>query len=418
MFRCIASDNFPPFKDLRLELPPVESCPEGLAEVHLFTGVNGTGKTRLLSVLAGMLGNPNPLTRRLKGGTGNIAVWGTDEYPATVGKESFGTCLGGNTTNLIWERGGPLHHWADQVPAFAYSGTAYVSDAAISVMAEIPRPDRVSCLSFVRPENDSQGLLQAITNLKLQAAMDSMNEAGVAAGGTRATRIIKALETTIQEITGHRFLFHVTTYPKTNLMVRWAGAELSFDVLPDGLRSLIGWLIHAVVMIDVWLQGKGDPMQTEAVFLLDEIESSLHPAWQRRVLPAFQRLFPKSQIFVATHSPFLIASLNHGWIHPLTMNSDGSVKVEQPVAASEGDSYITVVEDIMGLREWFDPETEKLLVQFREKRDAAYRGDAAAQTEVREIASSIGKRSMELDYMMGKEMSQMDRQLAKASAGK
>ena len=245
-----------------------------------------------------------------------------------------------------------------------------------------------------------------------------MNETGEAAGGTRATRIIKALETTIQEITGHRFLFHVTTYPKTNLMVRWAGAELSFDVLPDGLRSLIGWLIHAVVMMDVWLQGKGDPMQTEAVFLLDEIESSLHPAWQRRVLPAFQRLFPKSQIFVATHSPFLIASLNHGWIHPLTMSSDGSVKVEQPVAASEGDSYITVVEDIMGLREWFDPETEKLLVQFRAKRDAAYRGDGAAQTEAREIAGSIGKRSMELDYMMGKEMSQMDRQLAKASAGK
>jgi energy-coupling factor transporter ATP-binding protein EcfA2 len=418
MFRCIASDNFPPFKEIRLELPPVENCPAGLAEVHLFTGVNGTGKTRLLSVLAGMLGNPNPLRRRLKGITENVVVWGTNKESSKVKKEEFGTSFGGNSSDLNWTRGGPLHQWAEKVPAFAYSGTAYVSDAAISVMAEIPRPDRVSCLSFVRPENDSQGLLQAITNLKLQAAMDTMNETGDDAGGTRATRIIKALETTIQEITGHKFLFHVTTYPKTNLMVRWAGAELSFDVLPDGLRSLIGWLIHAVVMMDVWLQGKGDPMQTEAVFLLDEIESSLHPAWQRRVLPAFQRLFPKSQIFVATHSPFLIASLNHGWIHPLTMSPDGSVKVEQPVKATEGDSYVSVVEDIMGLKEWYDPETEQLLTEFRTMRDAAYNGHPASLAEARKIAGIIGKRSMELDYMMGKELSQMDRQFAKASAGK
>jgi predicted ATP-binding protein involved in virulence len=83
----------------------------------------------------------------------------------------------------------------------------------------------------------------------------------------------------------------------------------------DGLRGIIGWLVHALVMIDVWLQGKADPTNTEAVFLLDEIESHLHPAWQRKILPAFQRLFPKSQIFVATHSPFVISSLNHGWIH-------------------------------------------------------------------------------------------------------
>ena len=248
--------------------------------------------------------------------------------------------------------------------------------------------------------------------------MDAKSAPDSGTGGTRATRIIKALETTIQQITGHKFLFHVTTYPKTTLTVRWAGAELSFDVLPDGLRSLIGWLVHAVVMMDVSLEGEGDPMQTEAVFLLDEIESSLHPAWQRRVLPAFQRLFPKCQIFVATHSPFLIASLNHGWIHPLTMNADGSVTVEPPVAASEGDSYISVVEDIMGLKEWYDPETERLLADFRVKRDAAYKGNESAQAEAREVATRIGKRSMELAYMMGKEMSQMDRQLAKASAGK
>ena len=144
-----------------------------------------------------------------------------------------------------------MHNWAEGVPAFAYSGTAYVSDAPISVMADLPKPNRDFCLSFIRAEDHSKGLLQAITNLKLQAAMDSMNETSDATRHTPATRIVKALESTISQITGFKFLFHVTTYPTTNLLVRWAGTELAFDVLPDGLRSLIGWLVHAVVMMDV-----------------------------------------------------------------------------------------------------------------------------------------------------------------------
>ncbi len=417
MFRAIASDTFPPFGNLLIKLPPVENRPEDLAEVHLFTGVNGTGKTRLLSVLAAMLGHSQPMQKRLKGIEKEFYVFGTDQFPPPQERQEWPRMVA-RSSGLDWQIGGPIHEWCQTVPAFAYSGIAYVADTPISVMADVPRPDRGFCLSFIRPEDHSNGLLQAITNLKLQAAMDSMNETGETASGTRATRIVKALESTIQTITGYKFLFHVTTYPKTNLQVRWAGTELSFDVLPDGLRSLIGWLAHAVVMMDVWLQGKGDPMQTEAVFLLDEIESPLHPAWQRRVLPAFQRLFPKAQIFVATHSPFLIASLNHGWIHPLTMGADGKVKVEEPTPASEGDSYVSVVEDIMGLKEWYDPETEQLLADFRAKRDAAYHGDAAAQATARVLADKIGKRSMELDYMMGRELSQMDRQLSKASAAK
>ena len=163
--------------------------------------------------------------------------------------------------------------------------------------------------------------------------------------------------------------------------------------------------------MNVWLQGKEDPVQAKAVFLLDEIECHLHPAWQRKILPAFQRLFPKSQIFVATHSPFVIASLNHGWIHRLVQDSSGKVTIHQPIAASQGDSYISVVEDIMGLKEMYDPETEELLTRFRGFRDAAYAGDKESCIKAQELAAEIGKRSMELDYMMGREISQMKRQI-------
>lgn len=281
-------------------------------------------------------------------------------------------------------------------------------------MADVPKPNRQECLSFIRPEAQSKPLLQAITNLKLQSAMDSMSDPS-GSPLTRSTRIIGAIEKTLSDITGFKFKFQVTSYPNVSIGVFWGNRSLPFNLLPDGLRSIIGWLVHAVVMMDTWLQGKGDPMETEAVFLLDEIESHLHPAWQRKILPAFQRLFPKSQIFIATHSPFLIASLNHGWIHQLTMEPDGAVTIQEPKAASAGDSYISVVEDIMGVKEWYDPESEKLLAEFRELRDQAYHGDVSAQAKARVKAGEIGKRSMELDYLMGKELKQMDHQLSKTN---
>ena len=53
MFRALASDNFPPFGKLNLQFLEVKNKPADLAEVHLFTGVNGTGKTRLLTVPGG-----------------------------------------------------------------------------------------------------------------------------------------------------------------------------------------------------------------------------------------------------------------------------------------------------------------------------------------------------------------------------
>jgi hypothetical protein len=418
MFRAIAFESFPPFGNLRLELPPVEEKPAELAEVHLFTGVNGTGKTRLLSVLAAMLDSPEPLKKRLKGFEGMITIYGTDQFPIPGPHARWGNRLSAGSGGVGWNQEGELHSWGSRVPAFAYSGTAYVVDAPIAVMAAVAKPQREDCLCFVRPEGHSKQLLQAITNLKLQAAMDLMNQTSEGVNPTRPTRIVKALESTLSAITGRTFLFEVTTYPNLSLGVKWGGTKLSFDLLPDGLRSIIGWLVHAVVMTDAWLQGKGDPTESEAVFLLDDIEGPLHPAWQRRILPAFQRLFPKAQMFVATHSPFVIASLNHGWIHPLTVDAGGNAGAEKAIPASKGDSYVSVVEDIMGLKEWYDPETEKLLAEFREQREAAYRGDAGAQAKARQLAGHIGARSMELDYMMGRELSQMDRQLAKSSAAK
>jgi energy-coupling factor transporter ATP-binding protein EcfA2 len=407
MFRVLEVTNFPPFGTLKITFPPVTNKPADLGEVHLLTGVNGTGKTRILSVLAAVLGNAEPLRKRLVDkGTLTIAIGEQADVPP-AGWPGVMT-VGPNA--IQWTRQHPPVQWKDKIAAFAYSGTAYVADMPVVAIAALNPQKRHDLLSFAKPLEQSKDLLQGITNLKVQAAMDSQSSEQHAAG-SRAVRLVQALENTISKITGTSFRFHVTPYPKVSLQVHWGDANLPFSVLPDGLRSIIGWMVHAVVMMDVSLQGQGDPMTTPAIFLIDEIETNLHPAWQRRILPAFQKLFPRSQIISATHSPFVISSLNHGWIHPFKLLPDGTARVEEIVPASEGDSYLTVLEDIMDLKELYDPETEQLLAKFRQERNAAYHGNEGARDRARQLGLQIGKRSDELQFMMGRELNQMERQL-------
>lgn len=418
MFRGIASKSFPPFGEFRLLLPPVPDKPADLAEVHLLTGVNGTGKTRLLAVMAAMLGHHDPLCSRLRDTDKptNFQLSSVPHPPSNLSGSEWALHFDGRKGGVGRSGVGALNQWILECPAFAYSGVPYVSDAPISVMADMPKPNRADCLSFDRPEAQSRELLQAISNLKVQAAMDVMNGSQRDAPPSHAGQIARAMEGAIAQIAGMPFSFQITSYPKAALEVSWAGSKLPVDLLPDGLRSIIGWLVHALVMTDAWLQGEGTPMETEAVFLLDEIESHLHPAWQRRILPAFQRLFPKSQIIIATHSPFVISSLNHGWIHPITLQDDGRAVIQEPVKASEGDSYVSVLEDVMGVKEWYDTETEDLLRRFREQREAAYGGNSEARTKAETLAETISHRSQELGFMMGRELSQMERQLAAVPA--
>ncbi|MDR0534734.1 MAG: ATP-binding protein [Verrucomicrobiales bacterium] len=405
MFRQLEIKDFSPFQDQTIHFPEKTKEAEDLAEIHILTGINGTGKTRLLSILAAVLGEDAHLIKRLTKATETVLIEVNSPGNSITSRDGRGYYL---------QIHGDFASSSQNIPAFSYNGAAYVQDAKIGLMSASQIPNPKINLSFSRPPDQSQELLQSIANLKIRAAMENLN-----AGSTttielpRAVRLIKRLESTLSSITGQNLTFHIESYGEPNIMVNWGNNEkLLFSLLPDGLRSIIGWLAHAVVMMDATLQGKEDPIDSSAIFLLDEIESHLHPSWQRKILPAFQKLFPKAQIFVATHSPFVISSINHGWIHCLVNENEG-VFVKNAIPASRGDSYMSVLEDIMGLNELqsYDPETEQLLIQFKKYRDDAYNGNTDSYKSAHELALQIAERGNELRFMMGCEIAQMKKRL-------
>ena len=52
--------------------------------------------------------------------------------------------------------------------------------------------------------------------------------------------------------------------------------------------------------------------QTPGLVLIDELDAHLHPRWQRRVVDDLKNTFPGIQFVCASHSPFVIQSLEQG----------------------------------------------------------------------------------------------------------
>jgi energy-coupling factor transporter ATP-binding protein EcfA2 len=398
--------NFAPFADGEVDFPSVNGA-EGLAEVHLFTGENGTGKTRVLAALMGALGNLNPLQDRVRQDSGaEIEVFGKGSGK-TILSSLEGSWAYRKGTEDLKKPSFPIQR--DDAFALAGTGIALLEDTKVSAGAEIKAARIHESLNLNGPVGGS-GILQRLMNMRMQVALE--RDANSSATPGRMTECLTRLEKAIANITGRPFSILVKPGREIRLMAKWGDVELFFSELPDGLRSLLNWLAGWVILQAEHYYSSAYPLNDNVILILDEPENHLHPAWQRRVLPAVQKLFPKAQIFVVTHSPFVVSSLNEGWIHKFTRSPQGEVQIEPAKEASRGDSYMTAVQDILDLSEWFDPDTEKELAEFDHLLDKAYANNGSSVEAMRAKANKLAKRSLEVTNLVMGMVAQFDRTAA------
>lgn len=99
---------------------------------------------------------------------------------------------------------------------------------------------------------------------------------------------------------------------KFALVVQKAGQELKLTQLSSGERSLILLVADIARRAAILNPHLDDPLQSEGVVLIDEIELHLHPKWQRAVIPALSETFPNIQFIIATHSPQVLSQVENG----------------------------------------------------------------------------------------------------------
>lgn len=69
--------------------------------------------------------------------------------------------------------------------------------------------------------------------------------------------------------------------------------------------------------------------EIKGLLLIDEAENHLHPKWQKVFLQNIQKLFPKLQIIVSTHSPFIVSSVSNCKVFVCKSKIDYSVVEEE-----------------------------------------------------------------------------------------
>ena len=88
-----------------------------------------------------------------------------------------------------------------------------------------------------------------------------------------------------------------------------------------------------------------DPLASEAIVLIDEIELHLHPSWQQRILTDLTRTFPNAQFIVSTHSPQVLTTLHPEQI--VTLSREGgrivACRAAEPTYGAEAGDVLNVV---------------------------------------------------------------------------
>jgi len=149
------------------------------------------------------------------------------------------------------------------------------------------------------------------------------------------------------------------------------------------LAYLLVWSWHEHRAAANLLRKSPDPRMT---VLIDEPETHLHPAWQRRIIPSLLAAIDdlreghgtSTQLIVATHSPMALTSIEPIFDEErdglfLLSLAGGSVRLERQPWAMQGDATSWLVSDVFGLQQARSVEAERAI----EAAESFMRGDAS-----------------------------------------
>ena len=134
-----------------------------------------------------------------------------------------------------------------------------------------------------------------------------------------------------------------------------ADDEIPFHEVSDGERQLmtvLGLLRYA--------------REEESLFLLDEPDTHLNPAWQLQYLDIIREWVgddyrKNSHLIITTHDPLTMASLTAEQVQLMFRNASGEIRAERASVDPRGLGFTSILTQVFGLETTLDSKTQAML---------------------------------------------------------
>lgn len=103
--------------------------------------------------------------------------------------------------------------------------------------------------------------------------------------------------------------FKVRRSPKA-FVISKNNTTFNFKDLSDGEKAYLTLVSDIARKMAMCHPDMENPLNGDGIILIDEIDLHLHPTWQREVISKLRNTFSNSQFIVTTHSPHIVSSIS------------------------------------------------------------------------------------------------------------
>ncbi len=158
-----------------------------------------------------------------------------------------------------------------------------------------------NCFDNVNYFRDFYEWFKTQEDIELREKLDNKNYENIKLNSVRS-----AVERMIPGYKNLRIRFN----PSRMIITNSIGEDLRIEQLSGGYKAVISMVSDIAKRLSLANPNSENPLEEEAIILIDELDLHLHPKWQKRISSDLKRVFPNCQFIVTTHSPFIIQSLN------------------------------------------------------------------------------------------------------------
>lgn len=349
-------------------------------QVTIFTGENGTGKTVILDAIRKMLlsnsgwnqtiekirnirrGDSFKIELSLSFNDGTLKIE-TDKIDNYYQYENFEIKKSGSQYNNLGysfssSKKAKGNHWI----ANYWTSQNDHSDF------------HIPSLDFIKPENYLidclDGIQKNAETTKIVTFLDYYKSSDKPEERKEGEFIFEVLKK-IFKISLYEGEFMYVDRSRLMPIINQNGVEVSLDKLSSGnlylvqrLIGLLGQMYSVYKLNDLPLE---EMCNTPGLLLIDEAENHLHPKWQKTFIRSILELFPKLQIVMATHSPFIVGSYEGAKVYVCKPETDHSIVVDETANYSNKPIEEILASEVFGGTTPFANEEINQLLKDRKK---------------------------------------------------